>query len=98
MSSAFASHVTASPFDADDDDGWEDMPVVRETDGFANGLDEEDQKKYRYVPQAKKDPAAVTACNATGEVLDVDFEGHEWRAKVDQNESEYTRVRMNEEE
>jgi len=97
MSSAFASHAAPS-LDADDDDGWEDMPVVRETDEFANGLDEEDQKKYRYVPQAKKDPATTTAGNATGEVLDVDFEGHEWRAKVDQNESEYTRVRMNEEE
>ena len=32
------------PFFDDDDEGWEDMPVVR--DDFANGLDEEDKKKY----------------------------------------------------
>ncbi|KAA1467865.1 DUF726-domain-containing protein [Dentipellis sp. KUC8613] len=82
-------------FDAfDDDEGWEDMPVVRETDEFAGGLDEEDQKKYHYVPQAKKD----TVVNATGDILDVDFEGNEWREKQDQNESEYTRLRMIEED
>ncbi|TFY75706.1 hypothetical protein EWM64_g8307, partial [Hericium alpestre] len=85
-------------FDAldDDEEGWEDMPVVRETDEFRMGLDEEDQKKYHYVPQAKKDVDA--AVNATGEILDIDFRGDEWRAKKEQNESDYTRLRTNEEE
>ncbi|KAJ7608691.1 hypothetical protein FB45DRAFT_945686 [Roridomyces roridus] len=81
-------------FDLDDDDeGWEDMPVVRE-DKDASGLDEEDQKKYHYIPSAK----GASAVNATGTLLDVDDRGYEWRSKVDQNESEYTRLRVNEED
>lgn len=82
----------------DDDDGWQDMPVVRASDEFANGLDEEDQKKYHYVPTAKKDSSTAGTSNATGNVLDVDYRGNEWRAKVDQNESDYTRLRMYEED
>ncbi|KAI0275222.1 hypothetical protein BC834DRAFT_965640 [Gloeopeniophorella convolvens] len=88
-------------FDPDDDEGWEDMPIVRETGefaGVAGGLDEEDQKKYRYTPQVKKEDNATGASNATGAILDVDYEGSEWRSKVAQNESEYTRLRMREEE
>lgn len=78
----------------DDDDGWQDMPVVRE-DEFAGGLDEEDQRKYHYQPSAK---GKTTAANATGNLIDVDDLGNEWRSKIDQNESEYTRLRVNEEE
>lgn len=75
------------------------MPVIREADEFAGGLDEEDQKKYKYVPPAKKDPGVINPIgNATGNVLDVDYRGQEWRAKVDQNEGEYTRLRLNEED
>ncbi|KAF8899424.1 hypothetical protein BD779DRAFT_1795853 [Infundibulicybe gibba] len=90
-----ASTTAASKnvFDDDDDDGWEDMPVVRE-DEFASGLDKEDQKKYHYMPSAK----GAGAANATGNLLDVDDRGNEWRSKVDQNESEYTRLRVNEED
>ena len=80
--------------DVDDDDGWQDMPVVRE-DEFAGGLDEEDQRKYHYQPSAK---GKTTAANATGNLIDVDDLGNEWRSKIDQNESEYTRLRVNEEE
>ncbi|KAF9461932.1 hypothetical protein BDZ94DRAFT_1262538 [Collybia nuda] len=80
-------------FDDDDDEGWQDMPVVRE-DEFASGLDKEDQKKYHYVPSAK----GTSAANATGNLIDVDDRGNEWRSKIDQNESEYTRLRINEEE
>lgn len=77
----------------DDDEGWQDMPIVRE-DTFASGLDEEDQKKYHYQPSAK----GASAANATGNLIDVDDYGNEWRSKVDQNESEYTRLRINEED
>ncbi|KAJ7077587.1 hypothetical protein C8R43DRAFT_940244 [Mycena crocata] len=81
-------------FDLDDDDeGWEDMPVVRE-DKFASGLDEEDQKKYHYTPSAK----GASSVNATGNLIDVDGSGYEWRSKIDQNESDYTRLRVNEED
>lgn len=88
--------IEPSIFD-DDDEGWQDMPIIRDGDDFANGLDEEDQKRYHYIPQAKKDKA-LGASNATGNVLDIDYEGAEWRSKVDQNESEYTRVRLVEED
>jgi len=79
--------------DDDDDDGWQDMPVVRE-DTNASGLDEEDQKKYHYQTSAK----SKTAANATGNLIDVDDLGNEWRSKLDRDESEYTRLRVNEEE
>ncbi|TFK56940.1 DUF726-domain-containing protein [Heliocybe sulcata] len=82
----------------DDDEGWQDMPVVKESDEFADGLDEEDQKRYHYTPSAKKEPNAGGAGNATGNLLDVDDYGQEWRSKIDQNESEYTRLRLNEED
>ncbi|KAF5385181.1 hypothetical protein D9615_000938 [Tricholomella constricta] len=87
--------IAPSPhvFDDDDDEGWQDMPIVRE-DEFASGLDEEDQKKYHYQPSAK----GTSAANATGNLIDVDDYGNEWRSKLDQNESEYTRLRVNEEE
>lgn len=90
--------VTAiAPIDAfdldDDDEGWEEMPVVRE-DKDASGLDEEDQKKYHYTPSAK----GTSAVNATGNLLDVDNSGNEWRSKIDQNESDYTRLRGTEED
>ncbi|KAG6839790.1 hypothetical protein C0991_011664 [Blastosporella zonata] len=79
--------------DDDDDDGWQEMPIVRE-DEFASGLDEEDQKKYHYQPSAK----GASAANATGNLIDVDDYGNEWRSKLDQNESEYTRLRGIEED
>lgn len=88
--------IEPSVFD-DDDEGWQDMPIVRDSDDFALGLDEEDQKKYKYVPPAKKESSTGIG-NATGNVLDVDYKGQEWRAKADQNESEYTRLRMQEED
>jgi hypothetical protein len=84
-----------------DDGGWEDMPIVRDMDefaGVAGGLDQEDQKRYHYNPQTKKDSSQGGASNATGAILDIDYQGSEWRSKVDQNESEYTRLRMREEE
>ncbi|OBZ78921.1 hypothetical protein A0H81_01335 [Grifola frondosa] len=82
----------------DDDEGWQDMPVVQEADEFTVGLDEEDQKKYHYMPPTKKDISAGGIGNATGNVMEIDFEGSEWRSKVDQNESDYTRLRMVEED
>lgn len=79
--------------DDDDDEGWQEMPVVRE-DKFAGGLDEEDQKKYHYAPSSKRE----TTANATGNILDYDEDGNEWRSKTDMNESDYTRLRVNEED
>jgi hypothetical protein len=89
------SPVTSDIFDDDDADGWQEMPVVRE-DEFASGFDKEDQKKYHYVPSASK---GANAANATGNLIDVDDRGNEWRSKLDSlNESEYTRLRINEED
>ncbi|CAK5280768.1 unnamed protein product [Mycena citricolor] len=81
-------------FDDDDEDGWEDMPVIRE-DTDATELDEEDQKKYHYMPSAKPS----SSVNATGNLIDFDDSGNEWRSKLDNsNESEYTRVRGHDED
>nr|GAT51735.1 predicted protein [Mycena chlorophos] len=80
--------------DDDDDEGWEDMPVVRE-DHSLSGLDEEDQRKYHYDTSAK----VAGSKNATGNLIDFDDSGYEWRTKLDnQNESEYTRLRGHEED
>jgi hypothetical protein len=77
----------------DDDEGWEDMPIVK-VDTEASGLDEEDYKKYHY-----RDPVKTTdAGNARGDLIDFDDHGSNWRSKRDQNESEYTRLRVKEEE
>lgn len=86
--------------DANDDDegGWQEMPVVKE-DEFAGGLDEEDQRKYHYVP--KKSPSycqSHSGGNATGNLIDFDDEGTQWRSKAEQNENEYTRLRVDEED
>lgn len=81
-------------FDDDDDEGWEDMPVIRE-DTEASGMDEEDQKKYHYQPSA----ASKAAVNARGNLLDVDDYGTEWRQKLENgDENEYTRLRAREED
>ncbi|KAF9225184.1 DUF726-domain-containing protein [Gyrodon lividus] len=82
-------------FDDDDEGGWQEMPVVKE-DEFASGLDEEDQKKYHYVP--KKSSSKAGTGNATGNLIDFDDEGVEWRSKAEQNENEYTRLRVDEED
>jgi hypothetical protein len=47
------SHTDAKNIWEDDDDGWQEMEIVR-TEGPINGMDEEDQKKYKYVaPQQR---------------------------------------------
>ena len=82
-----------NPFDDDDDEGWQEMPVVR--DDFANGLDEEDRKKFHYVTPEKDHTA-----NATGNLIDFDDKGQEWREKAVTAEdaySDYTRLRLDEE-
>ncbi|ODO04703.1 hypothetical protein I350_05312 [Cryptococcus amylolentus CBS 6273] len=89
----------------DDDEGWQDMPVVRsEANPF--GLDDEDQKKYHYqVPTRLEDdpssPNPAGAGNATGAHLELESETAatgSWRAKIDQDESDYTRLRLDEDE
>ncbi|KAG1805555.1 uncharacterized protein BJ212DRAFT_1391472 [Suillus subaureus] len=94
-----ATHPTKPfSFDDDDEEGWQEMPVIKEDD-FGGGLDEEDRKKYHYMPSSKKPlQSASTAGNATGNLIDFDDEGVEWRSKTDQNENEYTRLRVNEED
>lgn len=85
--------------DEDDEGGWQEMPVVKD-DEFAGGLDEEDQRKYHYVPKRALSPDAHahSGGNATGNLIDVDYEGSQWRSKAEQNENEYTRLRVEEED
>jgi hypothetical protein len=80
----------------DDDDGWQDMPVIRE-DYLATDLDEEDRKKYHYKAPSGDTKATATS-NATGNLIDFDDRGYEWRSKAEMNEMEYTRLRMKEDE
>lgn len=103
-SSAFASSSSWAALDDDlDDEGWQDMPVVRSEENPL-GLDEEDQKKYKYISPAKKaDNGSTTATtsgqgNATGNLIDFDVEGHGWRAKLEQDENDYTRLRLDEDQ
>ena len=99
MSSGLSKPPALSQTDAflldDDDDGWQDMPVIRQDD-FANGLDEEDQKKYHYVSPSKSLDGPKG--NATGNLIDFDDHGNEWRSKLHHNEDEYTRLRLDEDE
>ncbi len=88
--------IAPIPFDDDDDEGWQDMPVVRE-DYLSTELDEEDRKKYHYQAPSTAAKSKTTA-NATGNLIDFDDLGNEWRSKLDQNENEYTRLRMKEED
>jgi len=90
----FSSHD-----DGDDDEGgWEEMPVVKE-DEFAGGLDEEDQRKYHYVPKKTESHShSHSSGNATGNLIDFDDLGTQWRSKAEQNENEYTRLRGDEED
>lgn len=84
--------------DEDDDEGWEDMPIIRNND-LSLALDEEDQRKYHYVqPKTKAVEDDRALGNATGNLIDFDIHGNEWRSKVDMNESEYTRLQLNEDD
>lgn len=85
--------LPSAGFDDDGDDGWLDMPVIRE-DFLNTDLDEEDRRKYHYRPPSR----SRQAVNATGNLIDVDNRGNNWRSKVEQNESEYTRLRAREED
>lgn len=82
----------------EDDDFWQEMEVVKKEDP-ANGLDEEDQKKYHYVSPQKA--LSTAAGNATGVYEDIDFRGREWRSKTKQaqlDENDYTRLRLDEDD
>ncbi|WVR03918.1 hypothetical protein IAU60_000917 [Kwoniella sp. DSM 27419] len=92
--------------DVDDDDGWQDMPVVRSEDNPL-GLDEEDQRKFHYrAPDrlddaSDRDRATGTGGNATGTHLEVEADTlltESWRDKISQDESDYTRLRLDEDE
>lgn len=82
-------------FDDDDDDGWQDMPVVRHEE-FVSDLDAVDREKYGYVQSAPKVDGALG--NATGNLIDFDDRGNEWRSKQELNELEYTRLKLDDED
>jgi hypothetical protein len=74
-----SSGKRADEIDMDDDEGWEEMPVIRNDDPKLE-LDEEDQKKYHYVaPKPAAEPSGVVG-NATGNLIDFDVHGNEWRS------------------
>lgn len=90
--------IGASPFD-DDDDGWQDMPIVRAEDPNL-ALDEEDQRKYHYAAPSNSRLTSDhgPASNATGNLIDFDEQGQEWREKGATNEEDYTRLKLEEDD
>jgi hypothetical protein len=80
----------------DDEEEWQDMPVVRE-DELRGGLDEEDQKKYRYVCSPKRDTFRPDTGTSDRRV-ELDDKGTGRRSKSTVNENEYTRLRVDEED
>ncbi|KAG8787092.1 hypothetical protein FRC12_015917 [Ceratobasidium sp. 428] len=70
----------------DDVDGWQDMPIIRAGDN-PFGLDEEDVKRYRYV-EPKIELNDDHTGNATGNTIDFNDRGTEWRPKLDQDEED----------
>lgn len=83
-----------------------DMPVIR-SDTTGIDLDEEDQRKYHYKPPARHDPLSTDAnavagsSNATGAHIELENDSlltDSWREKVSQDESDYTRLRLDEDE
>ncbi|KAG8756636.1 hypothetical protein FRC11_005164 [Ceratobasidium sp. 423] len=88
---------TSNAFDDLDDDGWQDMPIIRTSDN-ALGLDEEDAKKYHYVEPKNRVGDEHHSGNATGNLIDYDDRGNEWRSKLDQNEDDYTRLRLDDDD
>ncbi|WWC68750.1 uncharacterized protein I206_102684 [Kwoniella pini CBS 10737] len=97
--------------DVDDDDGWQDMPVVRSSNPF--DLDEDDIKKYHYQPSSLRldpsssasvsttpNPSSGPTGNATGSHMELEGDtfGDSWREKIVEDESDYTRLRLNEDE
>lgn len=95
MPPALSSSKAKSLLDDDDDDGWQDMPVVRNEE-FVSDLDAVDREKYGYVQSNGKVSGAQG--NATGNLIDFDDYGNEWRAKQELNESEYTRLKLDDDE
>jgi hypothetical protein len=83
--------------DLDDDDGWQDMPIIRVGDNPL-GLDEEDAKRYHYVEPRNKLTDDSHAGNATGGAVGFDDRGNEWRSKLEQDEEDYTRLRLNDDD
>jgi hypothetical protein len=79
------------------------MPVVR-SDNNPLGLDEDDQKRYHYRPPVRLDSSeqeAGSSSNATGAHLVVEADTlvtDSWRQKNDLDESDYTRLRLDEDE
>ena len=79
------------------------MPVVR-SDENPLGLDDDDQKLYHYRPPARLDETANPggpSSNATGAHLEVEADTlltESWRQRTSQDDSDYTRLRLDEDE
>lgn len=86
-------------FDGDDDDEWQEMPVIRSD---YSAYDDEDKKKFGYVTPSHRglsdaDRRNAKTSNAIGNLLDLSeaaaARGEDWREKAQNlEESKYTRL------
>lgn len=77
-----------------------EMPVVR-SDDFTSELDAIDDARFGYRPPERLDVDAGAQSNATGVHLELEVETlatDSWREKAGIDESEYTRLRLDEDE
>ncbi|KAI5450772.1 hypothetical protein NCC49_002779 [Naganishia albida] len=92
-----------------DDEGWQDMPVVRSEESQAEyGYEVVDprQNKYRAALIPEPESRAKAAGNATGTAIHLDAdsptktrtETANWREKLTEDEGDYTRLRLMEDE
>jgi len=102
MSIPLKATFSGSSWNDLDDDGWQDMPVIRPSNetSTALALDDEDKKRYHYKPEhqplAPSDSPTIGTSlgNATGKLVDVDARGTEWREKEKLDEMDYTRLEL----
>ncbi|ORX33634.1 hypothetical protein BD324DRAFT_638970 [Kockovaella imperatae] len=106
-SGSFPRIVEPVDDDDDDDDGWQDMPVVRSEDlvtGHEGDTDDPRAAPYRPPPQLLglgDETSAAGPSNATGTHLELDADTlltDSWRQKAALDESDYTRIRLDEDE
>lgn len=90
--------ISNSILDMGDDEGWEDMPVIRVND-FDYGYEEEAKPKSTYTASHHMSEREVRdSKKVTGDLIDFSDPMEDKREAEAMKEGEYTRLRLQEEE